>query len=744
MRIFWRLLGRSLWRDERGNMAMLFGLVMIPIIGIVGLAVDTARAYAVQEQLQAGLDAASLAGGRYYSLPERDAIIQDYFDQNWDATRYGATVSPLTITPDNATGTLTIAAEATFSPIFVKFLGVGNIDVEADSQITRNETTLEVALAIDTTGSMDQNDGSGTHKMTAAIDAANLLLNILYNDQDSDDKVFVSVVPFVQNVNVGNNYGSWLVAGSEAAVPWNSGPYPSSGWRGCMFERLNGSNVPVYDTTDESPVVQRFRPYADDYIGPNCPAWTSGERGVFIGLCRQNNGSIYTATTAGTAGATAPIHLSGTASDGTVTWQYRRPAFTSALGTTRIDCPIWQRDEAVTTNSCRTAPICPTWQSSEAIGIGACRVSSASGSARIYSATSAGTTSGASGPSHTSGSATSGGITWQHRGTSYAGIGNNIYFATGNGTTGNLAPVHTTGSTSDGTVSWQIAQSDTSGNTFNIGRYWTSGQSIGSTGTGNMRTNPWWLSYDPRNTGTTSGSVAPSHTSGTVTTGSIQWRYQRRVTAQDPSSNAQYGFGFNSGCGTPIAPLTTSRLTAKATIDVLVPSPYGGTMTNAGLIWAWRTISPNWRTLWSGVPADRPFDNNEVDNFKAVVILTDGENTSITNNNCGSWGSYPICRSPNTPYGYISDGLLGTTSSSSTAVTNMNAKVTEICNNIRASGTLIYAVMFDLPAGASSTRTLFQNCVGDPSRFFDTVDSAQLSAAFKTIAIDLARLRISQ
>jgi len=34
--------------------------------------------------------------------------------------------------------------------------------------------------------------------------------------------------------------------------------------------------------------------------------------------------------------------------------------------------------------------------------------------------------------------------------------------------------------------------------------------------------------------------------------------------------------------------------------------------------------------------------------------------------------------------------------------------------------------------------------VGDPSHFFDVVDSAQLSAAFQTIAIDLSRLRISQ
>jgi len=729
---------------ERGNVGLMFGLMLFPMIGIVGLSVDTARAYAVQEQLQTALDAAALAGGRNYSLANRDQIIQDYFNQNWDESRYGALSSPLVITTDVTTGTLTLQANAAFKPIFVKFLGIGDLSVAADAQIVRNDTTLEVALAIDTTGSMGSNDSSGTYKMGAAKDAANLLLNILFNYQDTDDHVYVSVVPFVQNVNVGSNYSNWLVSGSESAVPWNSGPYPTrSGWRGCMFERLNGSGVPVYDMTDESPATQRFLPYQDNYMGPNCPAWTSGERGITPGICRMNNGSLYTASTSGTTGISAPTHTSGTSSDGAVSWTYQLPAYTGGLGTTRINCPIWQRGESVAVNACRTAPICPAWQSGESIAIGSCRTNSG----KIYSATSAGTSTGTTGPTHSSGSATTGGNTWQYRGASYTGIGNQVYFATTTGTTGNLAPIHTsTTATSDGSVSWQIAYRMNGGTKEAIGRRWAGSQAISSTGTGNMRSNPWWLYYSPGGTGTTTGSTAPSHVSGSSTSGGISWTYRGRVTAQDPSSSSEYGYGYNSGCGSQIVPLTNNRLTAKARVDVLTPSPYGGTMTNMGLMWGWRTISPNWRGLWSGVPADRPMDNNAADNFKAVIILTDGENTSVTNNNCYNSNApdNPVCRSANTPYGYLTDGTLGTTTSPSTAVTNMNLKVAQICSNIRASGTLVYAVLFDLPSGTSDTKTLFQNCVGDPSRFFDVVDSAQLSAAFQTIAIDLSRLRISQ
>ncbi len=726
---------RSVQSDQRGNMLILFGLLLVPLIGLVGLTVDTARAYAVKRQLQVALDAAALAGGRNYSLSNRDQIIQNYFNQNWNQLPYGAVASALAITTDPSAGTLTLSATATVNPLFVKFLGVGAVNVGASAQIVRNDTTLEVALVIDTTGSMNSNDDAGDHKMTSAISAANLLMNILYNYQDTDDHVFLSVVPFVQNVNVGNVYSSWLATGSEAAVPWNAGPYPTStGWRGCMFERLNDAGQVVYDTTDEPPTTQRFQPYADSYFGPNCPSWSAGERGIIAGTCRRSNGYIFTATGSGIAGTTAPNYAgavescqsAATVSDGTVSWQCRRPVY-GGTGVATVDCEVWQSGVSVAPGACRFGPTCPTWASGQSIATGDCRTNGG----RIYSAQSSGTSSGTSGPTHTSGTTTSGGISWRYRTTSFTGIGHNIYIST-NGTpatTGNLAPVHTSGTTSDGNVSWQLVS--------NWGRQWASGQSIGTTGTSNMRSNPWYFYYDPRTTGTTSGSTPPTHVSGTTTVGGIQWRYQGRLTAQDAYYNTQYGYGYNSGCGTPIVPMTDNRLTAKATVDVLSPSTgYGGTMTPMGLVWGWRSISPRWRGLWAGVPADRPYDYNQPDNYKAVIILTDGENVFQS---CS--GSF--CRGSATPYGYLADGRLGTIDSS-TAVSTLNSKVSTICSNIRATGTLIYAVMFDLPVGASATRTLFQNCVGDSSRFFDAVDSTSLTAAFQAIAIDLSRLRISQ
>ena len=55
----------SFARDARGNVALLFGLSLIPLLIGVGVAVDYGRALIVHERMQEAADAAGLAIGSW-------------------------------------------------------------------------------------------------------------------------------------------------------------------------------------------------------------------------------------------------------------------------------------------------------------------------------------------------------------------------------------------------------------------------------------------------------------------------------------------------------------------------------------------------------------------------------------------------------------------------------------------------------------------------------------------------------
>ena len=65
---------RRLGQDRAGSVGMMFGLMVIPLTAIVGLAIDFGRAYSVHSHTQAALDAAALAAGRVAQLQKSDTV----------------------------------------------------------------------------------------------------------------------------------------------------------------------------------------------------------------------------------------------------------------------------------------------------------------------------------------------------------------------------------------------------------------------------------------------------------------------------------------------------------------------------------------------------------------------------------------------------------------------------------------------------------------------------------------------
>ena len=51
---------RPFWKDQQGNIAVIFGIALVPLISAVGMAIDYSRAVNARTALQTALDSAAL------------------------------------------------------------------------------------------------------------------------------------------------------------------------------------------------------------------------------------------------------------------------------------------------------------------------------------------------------------------------------------------------------------------------------------------------------------------------------------------------------------------------------------------------------------------------------------------------------------------------------------------------------------------------------------------------------------
>ena len=88
---------QRLIQDVRGNVAILFGVAVIPLVLAVGVAVDYGRALLVRERMQTAIDAATLAVGSWHGLSntQMQAKAQEYFNANYPVSNSFGSVSPL-------------------------------------------------------------------------------------------------------------------------------------------------------------------------------------------------------------------------------------------------------------------------------------------------------------------------------------------------------------------------------------------------------------------------------------------------------------------------------------------------------------------------------------------------------------------------------------------------------------------------------------------------------------------------
>ena len=129
-----------------------------------------------------------------------------------------------------------------------------------------------------------------------------------------------------------------------------------------------------------------------------------------------------------------------------------------------------------------------------------------------------------------------------------------------------------------------------------------------------------------------------------------------------------------------------------------------------------------------------PYSDQDI--TKAMVLLTDGENTFNTNGLTNN-----INGSTYTAYGYLKQARLGS-SNYVTAVNKQNQMLQDTCNNIKAQDIVVYSFAYNVPN--ATQRNLIKNCASSPEKYFDPPSNAALVRSFQQIADELRRLHLSQ
>lgn len=217
-------------RDDRGSIKVLTALLIIPVVGCAGFALDYSRALSVRQHLQTAADAAALAarapeGG----TPAAAKAAAEAFARANSKSMLGIEVKTLQVSPtsDGYKVELTASVPTPFASV----LGHPKMDVRVESESIYGTAKMEVALVLDVTGSM-------APYMTDLKQGAKDLANALYGGAVTSTKMKMAVVPYAGTVNIGNGAEQmgWMDTAGQANFGGTGLSWHWAGYEvGCVF-----------------------------------------------------------------------------------------------------------------------------------------------------------------------------------------------------------------------------------------------------------------------------------------------------------------------------------------------------------------------------------------------------------------------------------------------------------------------------------------------------------------------------
>ncbi len=261
---------RRFWRDRKGNMAIVFALTLVPVTGAAGVAIDYSLANANRSSMQKSADATALALAKLMPLSQAQLDSQGWqiFQAGLGGLKVKVIQSDLVVTTPS-TGKIVVNVTGQYTPTLSGVLGVNTFPVGARSEVTWGLKKLELALALDNTGSMAEDN-----KMVELKKAGKNLITSLKNAAKNPGDVKIAIIPFNTLVNTSaTTTTAWIKQGNwvekegscsssyyttktscqNAGRTWTGVTFNSTNFRGCVEDRDKDPNL-NHDTKDTVPV----------------------------------------------------------------------------------------------------------------------------------------------------------------------------------------------------------------------------------------------------------------------------------------------------------------------------------------------------------------------------------------------------------------------------------------------------------------------------------------------------------
>lgn len=288
-----------------GSVTQITAVAALPMMLAAGAAIDTLRINREQVAFDAAVDSAalavaaddraSLAGLSESEVTARIAELEEfakkYMAENY-TPQYGSS-QEMEVDIDITGAAIDLTARHSFPTTIMSLTGIDEIELASHSQIMKAMRPIEIALVMDTTGSM-----ASSGKLAGAKTAARDLLNTIYGGSATSvpesEYLRVALVPFAAGIRLNpsaydfnldwidttganplstvnfndtswNNYTTW------AKLKKTSSTYQT--WNGCVEARMRGSEASNtdYNVNDVAPTsgVTRF----PAYFAPDSPSF---------------------------------------------------------------------------------------------------------------------------------------------------------------------------------------------------------------------------------------------------------------------------------------------------------------------------------------------------------------------------------------------------------------------------------------------------------------------------------------